>query len=101
MRLHRPSLHRSYTDPSLSYSRQACIDAAKGFIVIHACPVRLRSILSATVREQLIDPVSRDSRRRISFQQPDLLTKLVSLVSFSHSKSSSIRVSLLPSSTAS
>ncbi|GAA5946291.1 hypothetical protein JCM3765_000185 [Sporobolomyces pararoseus] len=41
LRLHRPFLQRSYSEPSLAYSRQACIDAAKGFIVIHACPANL------------------------------------------------------------
>ncbi|GAA5840707.1 hypothetical protein JCM3766R1_000518 [Sporobolomyces carnicolor] len=41
LRLHRPFLHRSYSDPSLAYSRQACIDAAKGFLAIHACPANL------------------------------------------------------------
>ncbi|GAA5977488.1 hypothetical protein JCM5350_004704 [Sporobolomyces pararoseus] len=41
LRLHRSFIQRSYSDPSLAYSRQACIDAAKGFIVIHACPANL------------------------------------------------------------
>ncbi|GAA5977513.1 hypothetical protein JCM5350_004716 [Sporobolomyces pararoseus] len=41
LRLHRPFLQRSYSDSSLAYSRQACIDAAKGLIVIHACPANL------------------------------------------------------------
>ncbi|GAA5906366.1 fungal specific transcription factor domain-containing protein [Sporobolomyces salmoneus] len=41
LRLHRPFLKSSYSDPSLAYSRHACIEAAKGFLAIHACPANL------------------------------------------------------------
>ncbi|GAA5868968.1 hypothetical protein JCM16303_000323 [Sporobolomyces ruberrimus] len=41
LRLHRPFLRRSYTDPTFAYSRQACIDASKGLLAIHACPANL------------------------------------------------------------